>query len=289
MTYSCKRCKSEYKQKRNLKRHLLSDTICPPTFCSASRSALLEEIGVKLETVQKYDCDRCTASFARRDGLDQHRSHCIFKNVVLPNFAKEQIDKMKKEIEEYKAQIMFLNNQHEKDKATITKLEKQKSRRITKVKNVPLDKLEFENKDEIDVLSFKNTDYSLFNKEKTIEKIEKYTFDFVNLIEEIFSNEQNMNIYMENVRETNVMVLESDMEWRHRFAKNYVETIHMKTCMALQTLIYDCEDDHLKSLISDEILKSNRNYRDVFREIRIFLNANRKKVTGTFIEKSLKI
>lgn len=287
MSFDCKRCGAQYTQKNNLKYHLTSKNVCTATLNDIPRSELLKEINIDANTIKDFQCERCDKPFARKDLLKRHQEqHCAFRHAVVPDFAKDQIEKLKKENIEKDELITLLNQQNEKLKKENEKLKKRENR-ITKLKKVPLNKLEFENKDIINILSFSNTDYNLFYKENTIKKIKEGEFVFIDLVKEIFGNKQNMNIYIENIREAYAMVLDNNMKWNHERLENQIGTIHMNTCMLLQKLFCETNDDQLKSFISEEVSKCNKNYKTLFKHIRIALYAHKNKVTQNFIDVSM--
>lgn len=72
--FSCKRCGYETSVKTNIKRHLVKTTECEAKYSDKTRSELLQELTIEIET--EFKCDKCQKSFSFSSAKYRHQKNC---------------------------------------------------------------------------------------------------------------------------------------------------------------------------------------------------------------------
>jgi hypothetical protein len=83
ISYTCKRCGYDTKQKCHLVRHLKTKKICQPTLEDIERGELLKELEKKYNEIT-YDCEFCKKRFNSASNRSKHKQTCKKRYNIVP-------------------------------------------------------------------------------------------------------------------------------------------------------------------------------------------------------------
>lgn len=248
MSFKCNKCGDTFDDKRYLKSHLsrkipcdrvLQCNTCHKKFKKLTdlqrhnnrKTPCTNIIEVHTAPIDEFNCKYCNKQYSTKSSLKRHIDSCVVK--TSNSEIKNELAEMKKKILELERDRCVINN-------TI-----------------------IDNRQVIIVVSFENTNLANIAMDQIMYKIQESVDDKLisNIIGHIHNNPdypENMNVYMTDINDSDVMVFSTDIEskttkWQ---PKSKDEIIQQLTNEATK-LVFD-ENDRPRQSLTDHYSKLSR-------------------------------
>ena len=204
--YVCNICNYQTFRRANFDRHNLSKKHKKMSKFSPNLAQMSKNLAVFSPKTSNFLCKYCCKEFIHQSSLSKHiKYHCTQNK---DEDLKELVRLMNLQIQQKDKELKFQKEQNERQQKQIDKL---------------MDKLDVTNithnttniHNNIQLLSYKDTDISHLTESDYIDSLRKVTYCVKDLIEKIHFNPnkpENMNIYISNMKDKYIMVYE-DGNW----------------------------------------------------------------------------
>lgn len=257
-------------------------------------------------------CKYCNKNFSRNDSLKRHiKSYCNVKkdidekdNVI--KFLMEKMEEQKSQLEENKKEIMELHKENKKTMKKLTsKINSLKNKNISngninngEITNGDVNKGEINNNTNngtinnnyINIHSFGNENLDFLTNQDYKDMIKKRRLCLVKYINLVHFNKeqpQNHNIYIPNVKNPVVEVMNKSKEWELRDIHGVIEDIKDKGYTVISEKYYEnleklnhC-DEHFERFIEEYDDDSPELKKFIEKEIKLSMINGRKIVEKT--------
>lgn len=235
--FNCKRCNYTTDLKSNFTRHLRSlNHIKKHTAQNQQNTAFYT---AQNQHFSEYFCKYCNKRFSHSQSMYRHIKYSCHKNN--DEDLKELVRLMNLQMQQKDKELEFHKNQNEKQQKQIDKLMDK-----LKVNHITHHTTHIQNN--IQLLSYKDTDVShLTNKdfEQSIKKVNSCVKDMIEKIHFNPSKPENMNIYISNMKDKYIMVYE-DGTWNIKHRNNELDTLYDMKEMLLEDWLDKYGNEELK-------------------------------------------
>ena len=224
--YECVVCEYKTKNKSNYEKHL-------KTIKHARKVQILKKNSRK---TQEFKCKYCSKPFKHMQSMYHHIKYTC-KNSQDEDL-KELVRLMNLQLDQQRSQLIKKDEQIEKLSNQINKLMDK-----LQVPNVTNNIIQNNN---INLLSYKDTDISHLTDKDYINSLKQVTFCVKHMIEQIHFNPtkpENMNIYISNMKDKYLMVYE-DGNWNLKNKTNELDTLYETKEMMIEEWLEDCQDKY---------------------------------------------
>ena len=266
--FECVACNYTTKFGSNYKKHLQTRKHIKIQQLFKKNSTILEE---KVPT--EFFCKYCGKAFKHMQSMYHHIKYSCKHNK--DEDLKELVRLMNLQIGQQQCQLEKKDEQLERQSKQIEKLMEK-----LKVPNVTNNIIQNNN---IQLLSYKDTDTSHLTDNDYIQSIKKVTFCVKDMIEKIHFNPtkpENMNIYISNMKDKYLMVYE-DGNWNLKNKINELDTLYESKEMMIEEWME--EGQHKYPELQDKFMQYLNNKDNdetmnmVKEEIKLMMYNNKKK------------
>ena len=274
VVYYCELCRFYTDNKSKYERHLATkkhDT----NINSKSKVSQKGQISKsKVSHPYEYECKYCGKIYKHKQSVNNHIKYSCKQNkdedvkelVRLMNLQLEQKDNI---LTEQNNEIKILSKQMYKQSKQIERL--MDKLKVTNITNNTITNIQ----NNIQLLSYKDTDISHLTAKDYISSLKKVTFCVKHLIEKIHFNPskpENMNIYISNMKDKYLMIYE-DGNWN---IKNKIQELNE---------LYESKEMMLEEWLDEEQHK----YPDLQDKFNKYLNNKENDETMNYIKEEIKM
>ena len=274
VVYYCELCRFYTDNKSKYERHLATkkhDT----NINSKSKVSQKGQISKsKVSHPYEYECKYCGKIYKHKQSVNNHIKYSCKQNkdedvkelVRLMNLQLEQKDNI---LTEQNNEIKILSKQMYKQSKQIERL--MEKLKVTNITNNTITNIQ----NNIQLLSYKDTDISHLTAKDYISSLKKVTFCVKHLIEKIHFNPskpENMNIYISNMKDKYLMIYE-DGNWN---IKNKIQELNE---------LYESKEMMLEEWLDEEQHK----YPDLQDKFNKYLNNKENDETMNYIKEEIKM
>lgn len=223
----------------------------------------------------EYRCKYCDKPFKHMQSMYHHIKYTCKKNN--DEDLKELVRLMNLQIDQQRCQLQKKDEQLERQSKQIEKLMEK-----LKVPNVTNNIIQNNN---IQLLSYKDTDTSHLTDKDYIQSIKQVTFCVKDMIQKIHFNPskpENMNIYISNMKDKYLMVYE-DGNWNLKSKVNELDTLYESKEMMIEEWLES--EQHKYPELQDKFMQYLDNKENdetmnmVKEEIKLMMYNNKKKTS----------
>ena len=205
--FECKQCNYYTNRKANYERHVLSQKHKKTLKYSQNIAFTSKNIALFSQKTSKFMCKYCYKEYTHQSSLSKHIKYSCTKNKdedlkELVRLMNLQLEKQRGQMLQKDKELQYHKEQNENQQKQIDKLmDKLQVPNITNIQN------------NIQLLSYKDTDVSHLTEKDYIGAIKQVTFCVKSMIEKIHFNPlkpENRNIYISNMKDKYIMVYEGN-------------------------------------------------------------------------------
>ncbi len=289
--YKCECCsfftnnKTKYERHIQTKKHLECIQMYPKMYPNVSPMYPNVSTENELSSEKKFECKYCGKAYKYSQGLSKHIKYTCKKNE--DEDLKELVKLMNEKIDEQNKMIKTMQSDQKKLKQELETRDKKITKLSKKLQiNANNNNIITNNYNNIQLLSYKDTDISHLTQNDFISSIKRQNNCVKLLTEKIHYNPQkpeNMNIYISNLKNKYVMVYENE-KWQ---LKDYFENIYEHKEFLLEEWIHREKDnypelrDKFEKYLNN---KENDNILNTIKEdIKLMMYNNRENVKQKLI------
>lgn len=234
MSFCCEKCNYYTIRQDNYNRHILSKKHSLPHKKTTIIQQKTTIEATEKQHFEEYNCKYCNKKFKHVQSMYRHIKYNCNKNndedlKELVRLMNLQLDQQRRQMIQKDKELEYQKQQNEKQQRQIDKLmDKLQVPQITNnTTNI---------QNNIQLLSYKDTDLSHLTNKDYMNAIKKVSFCVKEMIEKIHFNPnkpENMNIYISNMKDKYIMVYE-DGNWNIKGKNNELDTLYNKKEMILE-------------------------------------------------------
>ena len=262
--FCCKQCNYQTNRRANYDRHIDSKKHKKMSKFSPNLVEMSKNLAFFSPKMSNFNCKYCSKEFVHQSSLSKHIKYNCKKNK--DEDLKELVRLMNLQIQQKDQELKIQKEQNERQQKQIDKL---------------MDKLDVTNithnttniHNNIQLLSYKDTDLSHLTENDYIDSLRKVTYCVKDLIEKIHFNPkkpENMNIYISNMKDKYIMVYE-DGNWNLKHKSIELNDLYDKKEMLLE--------DWLGTYGTKQLQSKYQKY----------LNNKENNITMTLIQEEIKL
>ena len=274
VVYYCELCRFYTDNKCKYERHLKTIKHDTNIKSKSKVSQKGQKSKSKVSQKQEYECKYCGKIYKHKQSVNNHIKYRCKQNkdedlkelVRLMNLQLEQKDNI---LNKQNNEIKTLSKQMEKQTKQIEKL--MDKLKVTNITNNTITNIQ----NNIQLLSYKDTDVSHLTAKDYISSLKKVTFCVKHLIEKIHFNPnkpENMNIYISNMKDKYLMIYE-DGNWN---IKNKIQELND---------LYESKEMMLEEWLDEEQHK----YPELQEKFNKYLNNKENDETMNMIKEEIKM
>lgn len=271
IAYSCNLCMFYSNNKSKYERHV--NTI------KHKQQLEYNEDCIGCVNYDTYSCKYCGKIYKHKQSLTNHIKYKCDKNK--DEDVKELVRLLNLQLDQKDDRIKSLSHHMEKQQKQIDKL--MDKLKVTHITNNTTNHIQ----NNIQLLSYHDTDTSHLTSEDYIESIKKVTYCVKHLIEKIHFNPkkpENMNIYISNMKDKYIMIYEEG-NWRLKNKNVEVDSLYDIKEMILEDWINEEQHNHPELKLKFEKYLNNKESDEqinlIKEDIKLMLYNNKKLLENT--------